>query len=384
MLLDSEHQRVYNERQDSVFETNPIAGNPAAAIIACAVAGLCNGSFAVPMKQIKTWRWEHIWLVYSVLAYGILPLALALALAHRIVIEVLPGSGPMALQVAFFGTLWGSGAVLFGLSLLRLGIAVGNALISSVIVLVGSVGPLLIGAAEMSRRALLEFLLGLAPLIAGIVLCAAASVKRDAAKAFTGEKTRARSQSAVGILMAMVAGILSSMLNIGFASGSALAEQAQLQGYPPQLAALAIWVPALAGGLMVNLSYTGWLIQRADSWRTLYSTGSARSSWLPCFIMAALWFGAILLYGYGATAMGPTGAVYGWAMTVGSSILASNIWGAATGEWRGAGSIPKVLMAAASVLFITSFVILATQPRETKIKKEMHPLSAVEDRAEQE
>jgi L-rhamnose-H+ transport protein len=151
------------------------------------------------------------------------------------------------------------------------------------------------------------------------------------------------------------------MLNVGFASGGALAEQAKIQGYSTQLSTLAIWTPALAGGLVVNLIYTGWLVQRGGTWKWFYSTADAGSSWLRCLIMAALWFGAIFLYGYGASTMGQAGTVYGWAMTVGTSILVSNIWGAVTGEWRGAGRKPKVLMAVATVLLIGSFVLLAIQ-----------------------
>lgn len=313
------------------------------------------------MKRIKTWRWEHTWLVYSLVAYGILPLGLVMVLAHRIVIEILGNGGTMALGVAFFGTLWGLGAVLFGLSLVRLGIAVGNALISSMIVLLGSVGPLLVGAAEMSRRALVLFVLGLTPMIAGIVLCAAASISRDQARAATSEKLPGRGHSAVTILIAVAAGVLCSMLNVGFAFGGALAEQAKTQGYSTQLSTLAIWTPALAGGLVVNVIYTGWLVQRSGTWKWFYSTADAGSSWLRCLIMAALWFGAILLYGYGASKMGQAGTVYGWAMTVGTSILVSNIWGAITGEWRGVGRKPKVLMAVATVFLIGSFVLLAIQ-----------------------
>jgi L-rhamnose-H+ transport protein len=77
--------------------------------------------------------------------------------------------------------------------------------------------------------------------------------------------------------------------------------------------------------------------------------------------MGVLWFGAILLYGYGASIMGSAGAVYGWALVTSVSILTSNAWGAITGEWRGAGLKAKTLMLISTVLLVISFVILAVK-----------------------
>ncbi len=39
--------------------------------------GLLNGSFAAPMKRLSVWRWENIWLVYSIVGLLILPWAIA-------------------------------------------------------------------------------------------------------------------------------------------------------------------------------------------------------------------------------------------------------------------------------------------------------------------
>lgn len=284
--------------------TSPFTANEPQGLFTCAVASLANGSFAVPMKRIKNWRWEHTWLAYSLFAYGILPTGLALALAHRTLIQVFEDGGAAALRVAFFGALWGVGAVLFGLSLTRLGIAVATALIPSIIVLAGSLGPLLAGAAKLSPRVLQLLLLALTPLIADIALCAAASIIRDRTKGLGSAKILVGRHPAVGIILAFAAGILSSMLNIGFAFGNALAEEAKLQGYPAELATLAVWVPALTGGLVIILSYPGLLIQRAESWSMLHSTADAGRLWLRCIAMAAIWFGAILLYGFGASLNG--------------------------------------------------------------------------------
>jgi L-rhamnose-H+ transport protein len=37
------------------------------------LAGVLNGSFALPMKFMRQWKWEHTWLVYSVVAMVAFP-----------------------------------------------------------------------------------------------------------------------------------------------------------------------------------------------------------------------------------------------------------------------------------------------------------------------
>ena len=76
-------------------------------------------------------------------------------------------------------------------------------------------------------------------------------------------------------------------------------------------------------------------------------------------LMSVLWFGAIFLYGFGASLMGQAGTVYGWAITVGGSIIVSNAWGAATGEWTGSGAKPGSLMIAGTGLLIFSITLMA-------------------------
>ena len=41
------------------------------------VAGVTQGAFTVPMKFVRRWKWEHLWLVYSVIAFFLLPWVVA-------------------------------------------------------------------------------------------------------------------------------------------------------------------------------------------------------------------------------------------------------------------------------------------------------------------
>jgi len=338
-----------------------IPNSPAKGVVAIFIAGLSNGSFPAPSKGITAWKWEHIWLVYSFWAMALLPGAIALLFASGTIPKELAAQVGLAVKVATFGALWGIGSLLFGVSLVRLGMAITNALVNGIVAFLGSVGPIVIGAVDIGSTSLLWLLGGLVLLVLSLVLCAAASIARDRAQGISSFDSVSHARSIGAVFVAVLAGIMSAMLNIGFVYGAPLAQGAKAAGCPVFLANVTIWVPALLGGLIFNMGYPAYLISRARSWST-YSRGRNRAAlWIRSSGMGALWFGAILLYGTGASMMGSKGAVYGWALIVAISILTSNGWGAATGEWKNSGPRPKILMWISTALLISSLILLATE-----------------------
>jgi L-rhamnose-H+ transport protein len=43
------------------------------------LAGLLNGTFAVPLKTARIWKFNHIWSLHSLLAMGVVPWIVAIA-----------------------------------------------------------------------------------------------------------------------------------------------------------------------------------------------------------------------------------------------------------------------------------------------------------------
>ena len=46
------------------------------------VAGVMAGGNLVPMKWMKSWKWENFWLVYSLMALVVAPVSLAFFLCR--------------------------------------------------------------------------------------------------------------------------------------------------------------------------------------------------------------------------------------------------------------------------------------------------------------
>jgi L-rhamnose-H+ transport protein len=318
-------------------------------VLSFALAGITNGSFAVPMKGIREWSWEHTWFAFTLFANGLLPV---------LALFCLGGSGPFCLLAAqwrtaalmgLFGALWGAGSVLYGISLVRLGIAATNALVSSIASLAASFGPLVLGYANLAPGQLWVLAVGLAALILGIVVCARSSQLRD------GGGAGGQRRWATGILIAVASALLASMLNIGFAVGGGLAASASSAGYSKLVGTLVIWLPVMGGAFVVGMAYTSYLIRRGAAWGRLRSSGSVER-WGRALAMGGLCFGAVVLYGFGAAHSGSIGLVYGPAMVSGGSIITSNVWGVVRGEWPEAG--PRRMMYAATGFIVLSFCLL--------------------------
>jgi L-rhamnose-H+ transport protein len=337
-----------------------IIENSIKGIAAVAVAGFSSGSFPAPAKGIVTKKWEHIWLVYSFLAMAVLPVSMAL-FSHGVISRILIENPRMSFKVAIFGVLWGLGSLLFGISLVRLGMAITNAMVNGVVVLLGSTGPIIIGAVFVNRRQLIWLIGGLFLLVTSLFLCATASIYRDRAQEMVTADPTFRIPPVRAVLLVVAAGVLSSMLNIGFVVGTPLSEKVRALGCPAFLASVSIWVPILLGGLVFNMGYPVYLISKKHSWSALFCGDETGRYWFRSSLMSVLWFGAILLYGAGASIMGKSGTVYGWALFTAITILTSNMWGVFTGEWNEAGRKPKILMWLSTAVLTASLIILAGQ-----------------------
>jgi len=94
-----------------------------------AVRGLLAGNCMLPMKFSKQWPWESVWLVFSILSLLVLPWALALATIGKLfaVYSGLPFAAFLA--PVLFGAGWGVAQILFGISVVRLGMALGYSII---------------------------------------------------------------------------------------------------------------------------------------------------------------------------------------------------------------------------------------------------------------
>ena len=327
-------------------------------ILLALLGGAFNGIFALPLRHMKGWKWEHIWLVYSVVGMVLVPWIVAgITTPH---LGDVVRSTPLLL-VCGFGFAWGLGSVFFGLGLDRLGLGLGLALMMGIIAGVGSLVPLLIlKPGSLATRPGKIVLTGNAILIAGIWLCARAGGLRNKQHASAGSIKSETHSMASGLIIAILAGLFSSMLNFSFAFSGETRQLAVELGASPPMASMSIWALTFSAGFLANLAYCLWRI-RESGWSSYREPGTG-VYWLGAALMGIMMFGGILFYAMGSSYLGAAGPVIGWPILMGGTIVASNIAGWLTGEWKEAGK-RSVSFLAAGILVILVAMIVMTQGR---------------------
>jgi L-rhamnose-H+ transport protein len=323
------------------------------------VSGVSNGSFPVPMKYSRRWRWENTWLVFTTVALLLLPWMMATGFVPGLAELYRGAAARMLLYPLIFGFLWGIAQVTYGLGISAVGMALAVAVVAGLSCLGGSLVPLLVlnPAALLQPRGLL-LLVSLPVLIAGLSFYGVAGNRRQKEQTLAVTPSNESGRIfLVGLGICVFTGIFGANLNLGFVFGGELLRRSIEIGANPVTATYAVWALVLGAGFIPNLLYCLYLVIRNRTWPLFHQTGWPTET-LLAVAMALLWLGGMVGYGIGATLVGKYGTSLGFALLVASMILASNILGILTGEWKATSPKTKKLLLAGMALIVASVIIL--------------------------
>lgn len=324
------------------------------------LGGVLQGSFTLPMKLMPAWRWENTWLVYSVAGMLALPwLMAAVSLPH--ISGVLSQSTPGSLaKLAIFGFGWGVGSVFFGLGIAAVGMGLGFAVVLGLTASIGSLLPMLVLApGRLFTPQGHALVAGMGLVIVGILLCAIAGSRREREKAAAAVQQLGGSRFWLGLLICVLSGIFSPMLNFSFVFGKDLQALTLASGAASAMASNLVWALALSAGFLANAGYCVHLLQKNRSWGLLTKPGIPPAYWLGGLLMAALWFGGIMIYGIGAADLGALGGVIGWPLFTATIIITANLWGAISGEWKATAISTKAYSLSGILALVAAIYVIS-------------------------
>ena len=354
------------------------------------IASFFQGTFGLGMKYVKPLAWEAWWIVHATVAMVIFPLIWCLLVVPDLwqVLRAAPTNELIA--GSLLGFLWGIGGIMFGISVgyvgmsLTYGIVMGSCSIAAALIS-------LVQRFGTTNPASLPFIFsGLALLAFAVVLVTVAGLKRDKMLAGAGgeiEGIKKGKAFRMGLVIATVCGLLSSMLAVGFDNTEEIGEIAKraianevykAEGIdvdsadsdvviPEAIAkkaaglgrnsALARWVVVLAGAYLMNAGYALILLIKNKSIGSFKTPGMFKAlKW--SIIAGLLWFAALGTYGQGVALMGEMGTMICWPMMLGLSLIVSNGFAVATGEWKGMGG-PLKIMSLGVLVIIVATVLMA-------------------------
>ena len=139
---------------------------------------------------------------------------------------------------------------LFGNAINLVGVSISFGIIMGLSAFIGSIVPLFLSGEPVNPQVLKFLVLGDVVMIIGIVAIAYASVVRE--RIFAKDKgeednTGKNRNLKIGILLCIMVGLLSSLMNIGFSYGKPIADAA---GSP-----MPVWIVLFGGGFVANAIY---------------------------------------------------------------------------------------------------------------------------------
>ena len=304
------------------------------------------------MKYMNPMSWESWWVVHVLVAMILFPMIWAI-LAIPDLFEIISNSPKDAIYLAMlFGFLWGIGGIMFGVSVPYIGLSLTMGIVMGLAGSAGSLIPLFQIENATSQPSFPYIIAGLLISLIGVAITAKAGIERD--KLLSSDNKS--SNIVKGILIAVTCGLLSSLLNVGFANAAPIAEKAQEYGVIARNSSLAAWVVVLLGAFVMNFGYAIFLLIKNNSWNT-FSLKNAKNAYKWSFIAGFCWFAALGVYGQGAALLGEIGPVIGWPILLGLSLIISNYWAYRAGEWKNARKPFNKLLLGLLVLIISAVVL---------------------------
>lgn len=335
-----------------------MTSSTAAGLVLTILAGVMSGNCMLPVKFLRSWRWENMWWVFSLLSLVVFPWGLALLLVNHLGAVYAALSPSQLLAPIAFGAGWGIAQILFGISVARLGLGIAYAIIVGIGAVLGTLVPLFAAQHNaVNSRALALVLAGVSAMVLGIAITAWGGHLKDQIKDETSKAGRSplqRSSYPAAILLAVFCGFLAPMLNYSFAFAQDIARQAVALGNSPYLAAYSVWPVGLAGGFLPNAAYSVYLLSRSRNW-SAFRAPFPDMLWSS--LMAILWMGAFALYGMSTAFLGTLGTSVGWGLFQIFMIMTATLSGVLTGEWRKAPGRAKLFLSTGLVLLIIATLL---------------------------
>lgn len=320
-------------------------------LLIIAAGSFCQSSSYVPIKKVRDWSWESFWLIQGVFAWLVFPLLgamLAVPSGHNL-IETYSTNPTDAALAVLFGVLWGVGGLTFGLSMRYLGVALGQSISLGTCAGLGTIlTPLFMGKpGDLS----ISVIVGVIVTLLGIAIIGVAG----SMKAKTAGETVKDFNFGKGIIVALIAGLMSACFSIGLGFGSSLCFEDTPEIYRTLPATFLVTL----GGFFTNAAYCLWQNRKNKTFGDYGKTSLYLNNVLFCALAGLLWYSQFfgLALGKGFLVSSATLLTFSWCILMSLNVTFSNVWGIILKEWQGTTVKTKaILVIGLIVLIISSFL----------------------------
>lgn len=276
--------------------------------------------------------------------------------------ELLFSGGDTILKPIGYGVLWGIGGLTFGLSMRYLGIALGQSLALGTCSAFGTLIPALLKGENLFEGNGLILLIGVSIAIAGIAIIGYAGALKSRNMS-EEEKKKAVKDFALkkGILIALLAGVMSACFNLGLEAGAPIKAQLLEAGASTLLALNPVILLVTTGGFITNAVYCLYQNYKNKSFRDYTSITGANwiNNLMFCALAGLLWYSQFFGLGIGQSFFEPGSVMmaFSWSILMSLNVLFSNLWGIILKEWKGSGQKTITILVIGLLVLIISIIL---------------------------
>lgn len=340
-----------------MIPSNPILGTGLHAI-----GGVSAASCYLPSTQTRKWSWGTFWLAQALFAWIIMPIIVGwLTVPHFFTILIEAPSKPF--WVAFLlGGAYGFGGMSFGKAINHIGYSLTYTLAIGISAVLGTIFPLIIfgGLGTFFTKPGGSIVLGGMLLsMLGVIVCGWAGFKKEKdLNSLSVEKVGFN--MTFGLLLTIVAGVLSGVFNLSLEYGQPIADIAAQNG-AGNFQGNAKMIISTSGCFVVNFI---WFIVAGIRQKTLQeflpcigmSGKEIFRNWIWSALAGTLWCGQFFFYGLGHVKMGHF-KFASWVLHMSMLIFFSYIVGVLMKEWKFVKPKTYILLIIGLLILISSFFI---------------------------
>jgi L-rhamnose-H+ transport protein len=339
----------------------PITPNPSLGIGLHAVGATFAATCYTPQKKVRGWSWQTYWITQASFCWLLLPIVGAY-LTIPDLMAVLREAPASAMRNSFLlGMAYGIGGTAFGISIRYIGFSLTYAIAVGLSSVLGTLIPPLVKGTfgdVLQKPGAGWVMVGILVGTLGIAAAGWAGrlKERDLSGAGRGDFSLAK-----GLVLSLVAGVLSAVYGFALEAGEPIADVATAHG-AGMFRGNVVYIFANTGAFVTTALYCLSLHVKEGTFGELLKPARGEGNLGVNFAMAALtglfWYGQFFFYNLGHVRMG-TYSFTSWAIHMIMLVLISNLVGLVLREWRGCGARTRIMLGVA-LLVLTAAVLLLT------------------------
>jgi L-rhamnose-H+ transport protein len=342
---------------------SPIPPNPLLGIGLHAIGAVFAATCYTPQKKVRGWSWQTYWLTQAAFCWFLLPIIGAFLTIPDLMAVLQEAPRRAMLNSFLLGIAYGIGGTAFGLAIRHIGFSLTYAIAVGLSSVLGTLIPPLVKGTlgdVLQKTGAGWVTVGIVVGTLGIAFAGWAGRLKE--KDLAGAGDRGSFNLVKGLVISVVAGVLSAVYGFALEAGEPIADVASAHG-AGVFRGNVVYIFANTGAFLTTAIYCLFLHKRDRTFGEFARPAATdRAASLPLnYVLAAVtglfWYGQFFFYNLGHVRMG-TYAFTSWAIHMIMLVLASNIVGVVLREWAGCGGRTRLVRGLALVVLTIAVLCL--------------------------